>query len=31
VANTYLKDEKRSVVHVVPPPASERKDRGDGT
>jgi len=31
VARTYLKDEKRSVVHVVPPPAPEPERPGDET
>jgi predicted Zn-dependent peptidase len=29
VAQTYLTDEGRNVVHVVPPPASTETDRGD--
>jgi zinc protease len=29
VARTYLTDERRNVVHVVPPPASTETDRGD--
>ena len=28
VARTYLRDSKRSVVHVVPPPPSESKAEG---
>jgi len=29
VAQAYLTDDKRNVIHVVPPPDSTETDRGD--